>query len=195
MRWAPGEWSELAGIPLLWLLMTSLPFASVRGNVNLFRNFGLQSTRDLIFASYHNRHLAILTPPPPLPLGWSVWESCDWVQGGLGTGDKLMGERRSERACQLSSLLPTEWTVDSQEQAVGLRLTCAKGSRWHCEPRQWCCIWPQLPARGLSELFLWFLTSPGSLHVPFKSYLNKCFLFYKGFIFYVYVLMCEDICM
>lgn len=36
-----------------------------------------------------------------------------------------MGERRSERACQLSSLLPTEWTVDSQEQAVGLRLTCA----------------------------------------------------------------------
>lgn len=31
-----------------------------------------------------------------------------------------MGERRSERACQLSSLLPTEWKVDSQEQAVGL---------------------------------------------------------------------------
>lgn len=119
MRWAPGEWSELAGIPLPWLLMTSLPFASVRGNVNLFRNFGYQSTRDLIFAFYHNRHLAILKLPPP-PLGWSVWESCAWVQGSLGTGDKLMGERRSERTCQLSSLLLTEWKVDSQEQAAGL---------------------------------------------------------------------------
>lgn len=31
-----------------------------------------------------------------------------------------MGERRSERACQLSSLLLTEWKVDSQEQAAGL---------------------------------------------------------------------------
>lgn len=62
----PDEWVSLqASTPLLWLLMTSLPFASVRGNVNLFRNFGQQRARDLIFTSHHNRHLAILKPPHP----------------------------------------------------------------------------------------------------------------------------------
>lgn len=130
MKWALGEWSELAGIPLLWLLMTSLPFASVRGNVNLLRNFGHQRARDLIFDFYYNRHLAILKPPP-------LGDHC----GSLVLEHREVKETSSwesrevtVHASCLSCCLRVESRQTAKSRLRDPRLTCAvwrpKGSRY-----------------------------------------------------------------